>query len=282
MNSTFIRYFCGAFVFLILLISSCNKEEPIPSYLYINKFSLSTDYPTQGSNSQKITDGWVYIDGLLLGVFELPATIPVLESGSHEIAIKPGIKNNGISSTRLAYTFYETYTTNIELTPELTNTIHPTTTYKSTAVIDWKEDFEGAAFSFVDTINTDTVMKATFVNVFEGNKSGIIHLDDVKNTYIGESANSYVLPKGGASVYLELDYKSNNTFGIGVYSANIVSPQSLLFITPSDEWNKIYIELTSLISNTSNSNPFRIYISMLKEPTVSNPELLIDNVKLVH
>jgi hypothetical protein len=283
MNHPFIKFLFGGFLFFI--ISSCNiinKEETIPSYIHIEKFTLTTDYTTQGSNAHKITDAWVYVDGILAGVFELPVTLPILESGNHEITLKAGIKNNGIPSTRTVYPFYESYTTFTTLVPESILTIDPVISYNTLADIVWKEDFEGAAFSIVDSSNTDTVMKITTSTVFEGNKSGIVTLDGTKTLYLGKSSNTYVLPNGGAGVYLELNYKSNNAFVVGGYAANSTSAQPLLYVNPSDEWNKIYIELTPMASNPSNSNPFRIYIAMAKDGSVDYPELLIDNVKLVY
>ena len=54
-----------------------------------------------------ITDAWVTMDGINLGVFELPAQIPILDEGEHNFRISPGIKENGMSATRMIYPFYE-------------------------------------------------------------------------------------------------------------------------------------------------------------------------------
>lgn len=269
-------------IIIATLLSACDKEEKIPSYLRINSFTLTTDYPTEGTNSHKITDAWVYVNGKSIGIFELPATIPVLMEGISEITLGAGIKNNGISSTRISYPFYDYYSQTATLIPESITTINPSTVYKSNTTVTWREDFEGAGFSIIDTISTDTVMKTTTVNPFEGSKCGIVTLDASKTTYFGVSSNSYTLPKNAAPVYLELNYKTNNLFGVGIYSSSIATPQPLLYITPSDGWNKIYIELTSLISEPANSNPFRIYFSMAKSDSVAYPELLLDNIKIVY
>ena len=64
-------------LFALIFMSSCelyNPAEPTPAYIHIDKFILNTAYLTEGSNSHKITDAWVYIDDQLLGCFELPAT----------------------------------------------------------------------------------------------------------------------------------------------------------------------------------------------------------------
>jgi hypothetical protein len=83
--------------------------KKFPSYLYIPKITLNTDYPSQGSNSNGIADGWVYVDDYLIGVFELPATIPVTKKGYCKIEVRAGIRKNGQSNSRMYYPFYSTY-----------------------------------------------------------------------------------------------------------------------------------------------------------------------------
>ena len=143
------------------------------------------------------------------------------------------------------------------------------------------EDFENAGLSIIDTSGTDTIMKFTTTDVFEGTRSGIVNLDATKILYEGRSSASYTLPKG-SPVFLELNYKTNNFFVIGVYASNSSQPIPVLYIKPVDKWNKIYIELTPAIRSAANSNPFRIFIGMKKDDIVSSPQLLIDNIKLLH
>ncbi|NTV84545.1 MAG: hypothetical protein HGA23_09650, partial [Bacteroidales bacterium] len=72
---------------VILMISGCDKFEggqTVPSYLKIDSIGFVTDNDLQGTNSQKITDVWVYVDDDLIGGFEMPATIPVLAEGIHK------------------------------------------------------------------------------------------------------------------------------------------------------------------------------------------------------
>ena len=95
--------------FIFLSLSSCeiyNPSEDEPSYIHIDSISLTTDYTAYGTASHKITDAWVYVDNELIGAFELPANVPVLKSGVHNINIRPGIKLNGIAATRSYYPFF--------------------------------------------------------------------------------------------------------------------------------------------------------------------------------
>lgn len=84
-------------IFIISSLISCKKTDLVPSYIHIEKIDVSTVYELYGSDSHKITDAWVYVDGDLQGIYELPATFPILATGQHTIMVRPGIKLNGIA-----------------------------------------------------------------------------------------------------------------------------------------------------------------------------------------
>ena len=91
--------------FLLGCFSGCSVFDPaeeIPSYLHIDAMTL-TATGNQGSSTSDITDAWVFMDGQLLGGFELPCTIPILAEGAHNFIIRGGVKMNGLSSTRAIY-----------------------------------------------------------------------------------------------------------------------------------------------------------------------------------
>jgi len=100
------------FLFGIFLFQSCKKadiNDGVPSYISIPSIKVDSIQSGVGSNSNKITDAWIYFDNNLQGVYPLPATFPVLLQGKQNISIKAGIKNNGIAATRAKYPFYDYY-----------------------------------------------------------------------------------------------------------------------------------------------------------------------------
>ena len=107
---------------IVLVLSSCQKEDTagIPTYIKIDNIALD-----QGNTTSNITDAWIYINGQLQGVYELPAKFPVLEQGNTDIKVYAGIKNNGISTERATYPFYNPYTINTELSINSTREIKP-------------------------------------------------------------------------------------------------------------------------------------------------------------
>ena len=92
------------------------------------------------------------------------------------------------------------------------------------------------------------------------------------------------LPQVGAPVFLELDYKCNTQFLVGVY---VNYPQSviqkdLLWINPKEDWNKIYVNLTSTISEGINASSFKVFIGMKRDFELEKNELYFDNLKVVY
>lgn len=91
------------------------------------------------------------------------------------------------------------------------------------------------------------------------------------------------MPQQGAPVFLELDYKSNTEFLVGVYiNYTLVVKRDLLWINPKDNWNKIYINLTQIISEGINAPSFSIFVGMKRNFLLEKNELHLDNLKVVY
>ncbi|MEM9024932.1 MAG: hypothetical protein AAGB22_14400, partial [Bacteroidota bacterium] len=97
----------------LLNLSSCdiiNPEEEIPSFLRIDSINLNiTNSGIQGAPTENITEAWVFWNSELIGVFELPAIIPILAAGQGELQVAAGIQVNGIGAKREIYPFYQAF-----------------------------------------------------------------------------------------------------------------------------------------------------------------------------
>ena len=122
------------FVLLSFGLSSCVKNNPLPVWLEINEWTLNAN-PTPGDPPGALThnfsDVWVYIDGKIIGVFEVPCKIPALVSGSCKVTLYPAFKNNGLASTKKIYPFAEPYEITMDLKEGETYSFNPTTRYYS-------------------------------------------------------------------------------------------------------------------------------------------------------
>ncbi len=267
------------YLLALLIISACQKEENpniIPTYLKIDTITLD-----ENNTTTNITDAWVYINDQLQGVYELPATFPVLENDYQALRIKAGIKSNGIASSRIAYPFYASFIDTVIFNPNQTITVNPTVSYLESAHFSL-EDFEGAGVDLETTIVSDTIL-LEFTDTL-GNQYGGGVLNDSLITFEIATDELLDLPQAGAPVFLELDYKCNTEFLVGVY---INFPQSvlqkdLLWINPKDDWNKIYINLTSTISEGVGAESFKVFIGMKRDFSLDKNELYFDNLKVVY
>ncbi len=289
-----VNYFNAWFLLLgscILALPSCeviNPDEGIPSYIQIDTITLTTDYAAEGTDSHKITDAWVYVDDELVGAYELPATVPVLKSGSHKITVNAGIKMNGISATRIPYPFYQPYEITTDLVPDSILTLQPVVHYYATTTFAWKEDFESPGYTLELTNVSDTILNRVTgtADVFEGNVSGLFAMRNPPQfLFECKTINEYALPKGGTPVFLELNYKCNNTFRIGIFEneggVSTQVPQTIQ-INKSENWNKIYVNLTNEVSLFPNAINYNVYFGVIPDDGIPEPKVYVDNIKLIY
>ncbi|MBC8266656.1 MAG: hypothetical protein H8E84_06785 [Flavobacteriales bacterium] len=273
-------------IFFAIVFQSCEKavvNDGIPSYISIPDIEVVTDPTNEGSSSNKITDAWIYFDNDLQGVYPLPATFPLLLEGKQNISVKAGIKNNGIAATRVKYSFYDYFTEEITLTKDSTISLSPSVNYVENAKFHII-DFESGSEIFEETASSDTSFLANNAIIFEG-QSGGVHLLSPHLTFEIATKEIDSLPRTGTPIYVELNYKSNTAFQIGVFAnyPQSVITTSILAINPKNEWNKIYIDLTSTIINTQNANSHKVFISMRRDVNSTEmAELYIDNFKIVY
>ena len=279
-----IKYILFLIVFLVLI--SCNKtklKSPDACFIVINNPTLLTNPTIQGANSQKITDIWYYVDDNFKGVFPIGSIMPVLGTGNSKITLFAGIKNNGISATRLPYEFYKGDVINQYFESGKTYTFSPVFEYLTGAVFPTQgcEDYENPGVKYQSVGDSSTVVIADVNKVFGGiGHSLFMSMSDLKPTSQIKTSSSMSLPVGGTPIYLELNYKCNQPFEVGVI-AGATEVRPAITVNPSPEWNKIYIQLSLAVSTQPTYNYYDIYIKATKQGDVPTPEIYIDNIKLV-
>lgn len=290
----FYRLVMALFMASILAFSSCNKEEPIPAYVHIDGFTLvenpagfagNSDNIAQneGSLSHKISDVWFYVDEQLIGCFELPCTFPVIiDDGTHHVKMRAGIKVNGIAATRSPYPFYKIYEQDVHFERGKKITLSPTTMYVDYANFVFMEDFEETGMKIDTTPSTQAKLIKSNApgHVFEGIYSGYMDLDDGESIFECISSDYYQLPKSGASVFLEFNYKTDHVFTVSTIAAIPFSNNAVLNLNANTEWNKAYLFLTP---NVTPGSAINYYIKMfMNAPGADSVAFLIDNVKIVY
>ena len=284
------------FAFIAVLVS-CKKDQysvDTPAYIQIDSFTVSTACFENQSNrlqlfDHNVKDAWVYIDNSLQGTYQLPARFPVLEEGSHKIEIRPGILQNGIQATRAIYPFYEFNIDQIDLVKGETVKIDPCLAYLNVGQalgeieVAWSEDFEGIV-DIEYNAQTDTLIVpiSDEDEVFAGNFSGAVFMNKGQSFFEMISPTLTNLPVNGTPIYLEINYRTNHDFFVGLYLENFTEQINLYGFRANDSWNKVYIDLSEPIRFNGDSPNFNIFIGFQKDPDLDNVKLLIDNIKLLH
>jgi hypothetical protein len=279
-----IKYILSLIVFLVL--ASCNKTKlkaPEAAFIVINNPTVLTNPTIQGTNSHKITDIWYYVDDNFKGVFPIGSIMPVLGTGNSKITLFAGIKNNGISATRLPYEFYQGHVINQYFESGKTYTFSPVFEYLTGAVFPTQgcEDYEGSGVKYFSVGDSSTLVISDINKVFGGiGNSVFMSMSNSKPTSQIKTSTSMSLPVGGTPIYLELNYKCNQPFEVGVIAGS-TEVRPALTVNSSPEWNKIYIQLSQAVSTQPTYNYYDIYIKATKQSDVPTPEIYIDNIKLV-
>ncbi|MCO4813156.1 MAG: hypothetical protein KC454_00490 [Flavobacteriales bacterium] len=287
----------------IFVLGSCVKNNPDPSWITINGWQLIENpnnlIVNTGVLTHNITEAWVYADNDLMGVFELPVTIPLLISGNKEMKIYPAIRNNGIASTKKVYPFLEPYTITANLIQNEEVVINPITQYYSSAKFN-VEDFENGGTSVVQEGPTSNALisyssdPAIYDSYINGGEFMQINIDETNNTWVastifngGGTTLNMPLPIG-RDVYLEIDYHTTNKFTSGLIG---VGPDGItdnpnVTITASEPgtaiWKKIYIDLREIVSGMQNKDYYEFSFQAPLDEDESSGQINIDNLKAVY
>ncbi len=273
----------------------CDKfegDQTVPSYLKIDSILFISDNELEGTSNQKISDAWVYIDDDLIGGFEMPALIPVLKEGPQKVEIRPGIILNGISDTRAPYPCIQpVIIESVELFPDSIVTLSLTSNYYENSEFVWMEDFEDASLAIKASQNSDTAIYRT-----NGNQayhdvysefSGICYVDTANSfaQLVSTDGNNqgFAFDRGDF-IFLEINYRNNIPIVVGVYIKlmdNTVQQRSFLIINPTEEWNKIYVNFTPIVNETTDAVYYNVYFEAQQQDDVENGFIMLDNIKLV-
>lgn len=279
-----IYLFGGIFLGFFTTCSIVDPAEDIPSYIHIDNITLSA-IGNQGSSSAAITEAWIFMDGELVGGFELPCTVPILAAGNHSFIIKGGVKMNGLTSTRAIYPSWKGWEGTLELTRGEIVNVNPSITYFPLIdfVNTWMENFETAGISLIPETNSSAiVVKDSIPYAFEGNTSAYIHLNNNDTTnFVGSSSIAYNMPAAN-NTWIEFNYWSDTPFICGIVEENNPNNRvQWVSVNPNWAWGKIYIRLTDALASATQNVNYKIYFAMENPSSQTESNLYLDNIKLL-
>jgi len=278
-------FFFGLTIFFVT-IQAC-KESAVPSYIYIPSIQFDVT-PDQGTSSQNFTEVWLYKDEQPIGVFVPPALVPVIDDGSASIKVFAGIKNNGISDTRIRYPFITAFDTVLNFTPGQTDTIIPSFKYEELCTIE-QQGFESGNFLVELSGNAGVFSAVTDDNlVFEGNRSGMGLLNSgAGKIYFKDDTNREFM--GGQMYFLEMSYSCNNKMSVGllVTEASGITKELALIVNPTQSadgipvWKKIYVDFGAIPQKHPQALFYEWYVESIPDVPNKAVEVYLDNLKWV-
>lgn len=274
-------------VCLLFALPGCNlinPEEEIPTYVRVDSFQYQATPTFPVSGSHKINSVFVYDENSLLGVWELPALIPVLAKDANKrLTLLPGVDYNGIRSQQTAYPYYRADTLTVTPQPGQVIAVTPTTGYVTNAQLLWSENFELSNKMSVRMSGDTGIIPVTGAElVFEGARSGGIFLT-------GEGQSSENISTDGFPIdyrqetFLELNYKNSVPVQIGIlttpYSTGEAYYEYLIGLKPTENWNKIYVSLRNFAGNFQGAQ-YRIILRARDENGAAG-YALFDNLQVI-
>ncbi|MAZ96817.1 hypothetical protein OAQ85_00490 [Schleiferiaceae bacterium] len=279
-------------VLIVLSLKSCDTA-PAPEVAYLKVDSLTVNALIgQGTSSSNINTFWIEQNGSQIGAFIPPCDVPVLAGQNQEIRIIPGISINGSYTQRNQYEMLNAKVFNWNLAPYSTRTLtanQQTFEYNDNFTIRVIEDFDAVGLNFNNAIQSDTSIQiindalGSFQHPGETpNSSGKVTL---LPTTIAEfrTPEAFELPKGGANVWLEVNYQTDIPLTFGVIAneqfQSIQAPVVTLF--SNTEWNKVYLNLVTEVSGYPNAGDYNLFFGAVNN-TNDTASILIDNIKLLY
>ncbi len=271
--------------FLLVFGLSCRKRDiAMPSYIHIPSISMVT-MPDEGMPSHNIEFVNVFINDNSVGIYQVPCTFPVLNEGKWKVEVRPMIKYLAREGYYL-YNIMDAYSDTVNLAIGTTDTIQPVFRFIANREFAWLEDFNDYNASMdlklgsFDTffIYDDTaggIDKTPYLAIPMGNGESFFEI---------ETKDLFTLPTDQRDVVLELNYKSNVDFTIGLYETSVSQVIARPTVSPYSsglEWRKGYIQLRDELINPPVNSRWRVYIRCVNQG-VTDPVIYLDNLKLVY
>lgn len=274
-------------VSLIFALSGCNlinPEEDVPTYIRVDSFQYNSLPTFPATTSHKISSIYVYDENSLMGVWELPALIPVLnKDGGKKLLLLPGVDYNGIKGQQTAYPFFSGDTITLAPQPGHITEYVAQTRYLTNAKMLWSEHFE-LSNKMSEKLSGDTaIVPVTGAEyVFEGSRSGGVFLTGSGQSSESISVDGFAIDYR-KETYLELNYKNSVPIQIGLmttlYSTGEPYYEYILGLKPSDTWKKIYVDLRNFAGNYTGAQ-YRLVLRVRDEDGAAG-YALFDNLQVV-
>ncbi len=279
----FIRLFV---LVMIIHFSSCgifDGSDATENFIHFKRPNHITTLG-QGSNEHRIKDLWVTMDQQDLGVWPINSTVPFLpELDPATIRVNAGVRNNGAFTSSITYPFYETVILEKNFVDNEVDTITLDFRYKDVTKFSFIEDFEGNHLFTKD--EDDDPESQVDIQEIDGSKVAVLNVKpDHEIVDVSTSIAYFDVVGTNNFVFLELEYKAETTFTVGVNAVSSTGEEAFvpfIFLVESNEWNKVYLNLSETVQ-LQNVESFRVRLTLQSSSATADETVYIDNIKLLH
>ncbi len=267
-------------------MTSCsNYEAEHPSYVKITDIDINTNEFYQGAPTHDIKEVSVYLDNKYIGTFEKDKLIPVINNKiKAKLKFYPLIRMNGINANLQNYFFLSEIEHEVPFEKGQIDTVNLQYEYKESINFAFVEGFENNNIFTEDLDdNPNTKVEISTEEPKSGDRCGKIQLDTMNKEIKFTSYLFYQIPTDGKKVILELDYRGNVGFVIGLIGREVDGNEykkDFIFIRETDDWNKIYLDFTEELKR-SKLESYRIYFYATHNKKIDKSFIFLDNIKLL-
>lgn len=272
--------------------NSINPKEQVPTYIHVDSFHFvqNTTLGISSSISHDINTVWAYYNNNPIGVFDLPATIPVITNGDNDsgtLTLAPGVSINGFNDNLSSYPFYTLDNWGFKAQPGKILNHTPTTSFFNATKIQRVGHFEDFTVEMMVLNGIPGLVPLVKTQDdslrFWGTGVGSITLASVGDSSIDSSVAAFEIPASQSNQVLELDYKGDLVLIVGIkpFLGGITQDTWYLAAAkPSNKWKKFYVALQDYVAEQQ-ATSYRIYIKAVLPEGKSSGRALLDNIQIV-
>jgi hypothetical protein len=263
-----------------LIFSSCAKSLPndgIPAYLYIADSVKTKGIAALGEQTNRVFDVRVSVGNEDRGIWEIPSLIPILQSGTKDVVIKPYILRNNNTSMHVEYPMLNYIVLKNNFVPKKIDTLKLTFEYDTNVVIKLQQSFDNTT-NFSNSSLSMTEKKSGIASMH-------IKVDSsTTDTTTIAQYNTAISLDFGAQIYMEFDFKMNDGTFIPTVAYDNNGSISYVYGTTrlvnSSDWKHVYWYLSP---QTDYANKGSYYIAFILTPEIgkTKADLYIDNLKIL-
>lgn len=274
---------------LLVILGACNHfqtNDLETQFIYFKSAKYKVGNRS-GFNKGDITDLQVSVDGVTLGLLRVPQNMAFnSENENAGIIVLPAVQIDANKSNSIVYPMLEIIEEYVPRNPLYMDTMDLVFDYKEDVVFTLTEGFEDSNLLNKDIDNNpNTNIIRSEDAAFEGGFSGQMHLTKEEPIIHIGSEEKIIVDKVFKGIFLELTYKNEVELFVGwtaKNSSNEHVKKYKLYLTPKDDWNTVYVDLTDDYFGAKSSDIRLAFGAELD--TVSNTvgDIFIDNVKLLY